>query len=250
MPSRAGSIRSAGNAASQATPRQARPTSQRSASSSPMPIRAAQEAVARLLPELLRVGRGSGGTARRGRRAGSRSCGTARCSCGARAARVSRWTTRAAWRWRPFRCSSVSSFRAELEPFAGAAVVLVHQPRPEHPVRDLLAVDRRGQRRLELGDPLGLLADEVAEVALARELPQLARGAGRRRPRRRARARCRAWSAARAARRSATRSYVSLMPGEVEVRLLVELGDEAVGVGAERVDLPLAERLRACGFVG
>ena len=57
------------------------------------------------------------------------------------------------------------------DPRPDVAVLLVHQSRPEHPVRDLLAVDRRRQRRLELGDPLCLLAHEVAEIALARELP-------------------------------------------------------------------------------
>ena len=62
---------------------------------------------------------------------------------------------------------------------------------------------RRLQRRLELGDALGLLADEVAEVALAGEPPQLAGVAAEATSRsRRARARSRASSARRAARRS------------------------------------------------
>ena len=54
--SRAGSIPAAGNAASHSTPRQARPTSQRVTSSSPRPMRAAKEPIARPLPEILGVG--------------------------------------------------------------------------------------------------------------------------------------------------------------------------------------------------
>ena len=133
-----------------------------------------------------------------------------------------------------------------LDPLPDGAVLLVHQPRPEHPERDLLAVDRRGQRRLELGDPLGLLAHEVAEVARARELPQLApaavavdRGAERER-----RVELRQALVPLVDRREVERLLVA---GEVEVRLLVELGEEAVGVRAERVDLPLLERLRHAG---
>ena len=133
-----------------------------------------------------------------------------------------------------------------LDPLSELAVLLVHQPRLEHPERDLLAVDRRGQGRLELGDALRLLAHEVAEVARARELPQLAaaavpvdRGSERER------------------RIELRQPLVPLVDGrdvvrllearEVEVGLLVELRDEAVGVRAERVDLPLLERLRHAG---
>ncbi len=38
-----------------------------------------------------------------------------------------------------------------------------------------------------------------------------------------------------------------LVAGEVEVRLLVDLGEEAFGLRAERVDLPLFERLGHAG---
>src|SRR5262249_53391029 len=51
-----------------------------------------------------------------------------------------------------------------LDSGADVAVLLVHKSRLEHPIRDLLAVDCCGQRCLELGDPLRLLADEVAEA--------------------------------------------------------------------------------------
>ena len=48
---------------------------------------------------------------------------------------------------------------AELrQPLARVAVLLVHQAGPEHAERDLLVVERRAQRRLELGDPLFLRA--------------------------------------------------------------------------------------------
>ena len=133
-----------------------------------------------------------------------------------------------------------------LHPRPGLAVILVAQPRFEHPVRDLLAVDGRGQGRLELGDALGLFAHEVAEVALARELPQLRptaipvdRGAEAER---------------RVELRQALVPFVDrgevvrlLEAREVEVRLLVELGEKPVGVCAERVDLSLLERLRHAG---
>ena len=133
-----------------------------------------------------------------------------------------------------------------LDPLSDVAVLLVHQSRPEHPERDLLAVDRRGQGRLELGDALLLLADEVAEVALARELPQLAAAAVAvdRRSERERRVELRQPLVPLVDRRDVVRL---LEAREVEVGLLVELGDEAVGVRAERVDLPLLERLRHAG---
>ena len=136
-----------------------------------------------------------------------------------------------------------------VDPLPDGAALLVHQPRPEHPERDLLAVDRRGQSRLELGDALLLLAHEVAEVARARELPQLAPAAVAvdRGPERERRVELRQALVALVDRRDVVRLLVA---GEVEVGLLVDLGEEALGVSAERVDLPLLERLRPCGFVG
>ena len=133
-----------------------------------------------------------------------------------------------------------------LDPLPDVAVLLVHQPRLEHPERDLLAVDRRGERRLQLGDALRLLAHEVAEIALARELPELAPAA------------VAVDGGAEGERRVELgqalvplvdrRELVGLLETrEVEVGLLVELREEAVGVRAERVDLPLLERLRHAG---
>ena len=60
-----------------------------------------------------------------------------------------------------------------LEPLPPAAVGLVGDRRPQHPVRDLLAVHGGGEGGLEPGDRFGLLAREVAEVALAGEVPEL-----------------------------------------------------------------------------
>src|SRR2546430_15005700 len=65
-----------------------------------------------------------------------------------------------------------------LDPLPDVAMLLVDQSRPEHPERDLRAVDGGGQGGLELGNALLLRAHEVPEVARARELPQLAPAAG------------------------------------------------------------------------
>src|SRR4051794_5867909 len=62
-----------------------------------------------------------------------------------------------------------------LEPFAPAAILRVGDRRADVAVRNVLAVDRRLEARLELSDLLLLQVDEVAEIALARELPELAR---------------------------------------------------------------------------
>ena len=130
----------------------------------------------------------------------------------------------------------------ELEPFARRPVGLVADARAEHPVRHLLAVDGRLQRRLQLGHPLRLLADEVAEIALAGELPELA-GVAAAVDRRAERERGVERGQLGVPLVDRHEVVAVLDPGEVEVRLLVELGDEAVGLGAEPVELPLAERL-------
>jgi hypothetical protein len=133
-----------------------------------------------------------------------------------------------------------------VDPLAYGAALLVHQPRPEHPERDLLAVDRCGQSRLELCDALLLLADEVAEVAGARELPQLAPAAVAvdRRPERECRVESRQALVALVDRRDVVGLLVA---GEVEVRLFVDLGEEALGLRAQGVDLLLFERLGHAG---
>src|SRR5207237_3151095 len=96
-------------------------------------------------------------------------------------------------------------------------------------------------RGLELGDALGLVADEVAEVALAGEPPQLARIAVpvHRRPDRESGLELRQLPVTLVDRRQLERV---LQPREMEVRLLVQLGDEAVGVLAQFVELTLAQR--------
>jgi hypothetical protein len=133
-----------------------------------------------------------------------------------------------------------------LDPRPCVAVLLVHQPRLEHPVRDLLPVDGCGQRRFELGDPLCLFADEVAEVALAGELPQLA-AAGDAFDRDAERERGVELGQALVALVDRRELVRLLLAGEMQVRLLVHLREEAVGVCAERIDLSLLERLRHAG---
>ena len=133
-----------------------------------------------------------------------------------------------------------------LDPRPDVAVLFVSEPRFEHPERDLVSVDARRESRLQLGDALLLLAHEVAEISLARELPELS-------------------SAVVAVDRGAEgkgcvelrqalvplvdrREIVRLLEArEVEVCLLAELRVEAVAVRAERVDLTLFERLRHAG---
>ena len=70
-------------------------------------------------------------------------------------------------------CSSRERDAGRVELFALAAVGLVRDRGAEHPVRDVLAVDARRERRLEPGDLLRLGARQVAEVALAGEAPEL-----------------------------------------------------------------------------
>ena len=62
-----------------------------------------------------------------------------------------------------------------LDPLAAVAVGAVGDRRPEHPERDLLAVHRGLQRRLELGGALLVRPRQCAQVALAREAPELDR---------------------------------------------------------------------------
>ena len=60
-----------------------------------------------------------------------------------------------------------------VELLALAAVGLVRDRGAEHPVRNVLAVDARRERRLEPGDLLRLGPRQVAEIALAGEAPEL-----------------------------------------------------------------------------
>src|SRR5205085_9702346 len=108
--------------------------------------------------------------------------------------------------------------------------------RPEHPERDLLAVDRRLQRRLELGRTLLLPPRQRAEVALARKAPQLERAeasvGGFLHPLR-ALERCDVLVLA----VDRLEVEVLLQAGEVVVVLLVEVSDEAVDPLPVRVEL-------------
>ena len=124
-----------------------------------------------------------------------------------------------------------------VELLAPPAVGLVrHRPGGASGTGSGLAVDRHLELGLELGELLGVLARELAEVALAAELPELA-------------------DAAVAVDRRADRLHVLelgqrrvplvdllelepvLQARVVEVVLLVELGDEAVGLVAVGVEL-------------
>src|SRR5262249_43378366 len=112
--------------------------------------------------------------------------------------------------------------------------------------RDLLAVDGRGQSRLELGDALSLGAHEVAEIAPARELPELAPAAVA--VDRDSERECRVELRQTLVPLVDCREVQRLLEARVvEIGLFVELRDEAVGVRAQRVDLPLLERLRHAG---
>ncbi len=117
-----------------------------------------------------------------------------------------------------------------LEPLALVAVGLVRHHDAQHPVGVRLAVDRRLEVGLDLRHACLVLARQVAEEALAGEAPQLGRGA------------------LQALRRlepgQLLVALVDLLDverlleaGEVEVVLLVDVGDEPVGLVSECVDL-------------
>ena len=115
------------------------------------------------------------------------------------------------------------------------AVGGVRDRRRQHPVADRAAVHRGLERRLELGDLLRVLAGQLAHVALAaesEELPVLAS----------------THALAEALHRldvcqvgvpvvDRAQVEVGLQARVVEVVLLVELGDEAVGAGSIAVEL-------------
>src|SRR5262249_12387064 len=124
-----------------------------------------------------------------------------------------------------------------------AAVFLVHEARSEHAEWNLLVVERRAQRGFELRDPLRLGRDEVAEITLARELPELSPPAdsGDRRAEPERRVELGQTHVALVDLRDVVRV---LLAREMEVRLLVELGAEALGLGGEPVDFALLKRLR------
>ena len=128
-----------------------------------------------------------------------------------------------------------------LDPAALVAVLLVGDRRPQHPERDLLAVDLRLQLRLEAGGALGVLAGQRREEALAGEFPELAharaavdRGADP----------LRLLDVGQVGVALVDRLEVEiiLQAGKVEVVLLHLLSDEMVGALAVGVELTFGRR--------
>ena len=119
------------------------------------------------------------------------------------------------------------------------AVGGVRDRRRQHPVADRAAVHRGLERRLELGDLLRVLAGQLTEVALAaeaEELPVLASTNALAEPLHRLDVR-----QVRVPLVDRAQVEVGLQARVVEVVLLVELGDEAVGAGAVAVELAVGE---------
>jgi hypothetical protein len=137
-----------------------------------------------------------------------------------------------------------------LEPLAARAVRLVRDRRAEHPVRDAPAVDGCGDLRLERGHALGLHAREAAEVALAREAPELAQArpaALRGEPDRESRLEAREL---REPLVDPLQLEGGLEPRVVKVVLLVQLGHETVGPLPQRIQLAGRRRGALHGAVG
>ena len=128
-----------------------------------------------------------------------------------------------------------------VEPLPLAAVLGVRDRRTKHPVRHRLAVDVGLELGLEGGDFLAVLLGEVPEVPLAGEPPQLTHASV---------AVDRLTEGLRPLElRQVLVALVNrlelepvLQTGKVEVVLLVELGDEAVGVLAVALELLRAGR--------
>jgi hypothetical protein len=128
-----------------------------------------------------------------------------------------------------------------LQPLAPRAVGLVRHLRADHPERDLLAVELRLQLGFQSRDLLFVLTRDGTQVALAREAPQLPDG--------RAAVRCgadrlRALELGQVGVLRVDRLELErlLEPRIVEVELLVERGNEAVGPPAKGVELTRGRR--------
>ena len=127
-----------------------------------------------------------------------------------------------------------------LEPRPRVAVGGVRDRRRQHPVADGLALVLDLELRLELRDLLGVLARQLAEVALAAEaeelqvLPAVHRLAE-------ALDRLEVGQVG-VALVDRAQLELGLQAGVVEVVLLVELRDEPVGAGAVAVELAVTER--------
>ncbi len=117
-----------------------------------------------------------------------------------------------------------------LEPLAPVAVGLVRERDAEHPVRDPLAVDDGLELCLGRRHLLLVGTRQVAEITLAREAPEL--GGCILEPM--CRLEPRHLLVAGVDRLEVERLLVA---GEVEIALLVELGDEAVGAAAKSVQV-------------
>ena len=123
-----------------------------------------------------------------------------------------------------------------VEALALVPVLRVGDRRPQHPEADLLAVHLRLELGLESGDLLAVLLRQVAEMALAGEAPQLPdspvsvdRLAECLRP----------FELGQILVAFVDRLEFELVleAGEMEVVLLVEFGDEAIGVLAVGVEV-------------
>ena len=172
--SSAGSILSPGNAESQLVPRKTRATSQRCGLGEADADVCAQHAVGRVLVQ--RLGRVEERAALRGEVVEPVVELVVQLAVARRAERARR-LVRLLVRGEQDRVQVLLGqlVAHALDPLAPVAVGAVRDRRPEHPERDLLAVDRRLQRRLELGRALLVPARQRAEVALAGKAPQLDR---------------------------------------------------------------------------
>ena len=138
-----------------------------------------------------------------------------------------------------------------VDPFPLVAVRLVRHRGPEHPERDRLAVDLGLEGRFELGHLLGLVARQFAEVALRGEAPELGHAAVAVR----GLAECERLVELRQvgeALEDRGELELVLVARVVEVVLLVQLRDEAVGPVAEAVEVSRCQRRGRAGqgFVG
>ena len=125
-------------------------------------------------PTSARWRRGTPGTARPSGRAGSRSRRCSSVYVGAPSARTASADDLGRLELEGEEVLLGQRVARMLEALTLGAVGLVRDRRPDHPVRDLLAVDRRRQPGLEPGGLLVVLTGQVPEIAVAGELPELA----------------------------------------------------------------------------
>jgi len=128
-----------------------------------------------------------------------------------------------------------------VEALALVPVRLVRHRRAEHPEGDLLPVDLGLEAGLELGGLLGLLTRQLSEVALGGEAPQFADvTVAVRRP---AESECLVeLGQLRIALVDRRELELLLVSRVVEVELLVEVRDEAVGALAEAIEVGRVQR--------